>query len=82
MDFINNNFFSTERGFGKHRDTAIKLLNQTIYILNKYNIDYFLISGTLLGCMRHNDFIPWDDDIDLLIDSTFREKFHEIYEKI
>jgi phosphorylcholine metabolism protein LicD len=59
--------FSAKRGFYEHKQTAIILLNNIIKILNEFNIEYFLISGTLLGFVRHNDFIPWDDDIDLMV---------------
>jgi len=58
-------------GFQEHRDDAIRLFQECIDLLDKYNIDYFLISGTLLGCVRHNDFIPWDDDIDLIVSDRF-----------
>lgn len=42
-------------------DLLIKLLN----VCKKNNIKCFVIWGTLLGCIRHKGFIPWDDDLDV-----------------
>jgi phosphorylcholine metabolism protein LicD len=74
-------YFHKDRGFGQHKDLAIKLISQVTNILEEFDIQHCLISGTLLGHIRHNDFIPWDDDIDLLADNKIHEKMHDIAEK-
>ncbi len=68
-------------GFGPHKEEAISLLKKVTSILNDFNINHMLISGTLLGYVRHSDFIPWDDDIDLLADSSIFNKLEAISNK-
>jgi len=34
-------------------------------LCQKHNLTYFMIGGTMLGAVRHGDFIPWDDDLDV-----------------
>ena len=73
-------YFSTKYGFeGNSRAQAIELLKTTIGILDRFNVKYFLISGTLLGYVRHNDFIPWDDDMDLVVESKILNFLPHIY---
>lgn len=43
----------------------IKLLKSIFATFNKYNVPLWLESGLLLGYVRDNDFIPWDQDFDL-----------------
>lgn len=42
-----------------------EMLKKLDTICKKENIQYFLLGGTLLGCIRSEGFIPWDDDIDI-----------------
>jgi len=74
-------YFHSSYGFMNHKQTAIDLLRLTISILNEFEINHFLISGTLLGHIRHNDFIPWDDDIDILVDESILTKMNDIVSK-
>ena len=43
-------------------------------IFKKYGLNYWLDWGTLLGCYRHNGFIPWDDDLDIAMMKDDYEK--------
>jgi hypothetical protein len=46
---------------------ATKIMRELDDIFNKNGIPYCVVGGSLLGCIRHQGFIPWDDDIDLLL---------------
>lgn len=41
------------------------LFNEFTQIANQHHLQYWADFGTLLGCVRHRGFIPWDDDVDL-----------------
>lgn len=49
-------------------------------ICKENNLDYYLAYGTVLGAVRHKGFIPWDNDIDIIIDIDSYEQFCDILE--
>jgi len=60
----------------KHIENSLKILKILIQTLDNHKIRYYLDFGTLIGAMRENALIPWDNDIDIsLIDE---EDYHKI----
>ena len=51
----------------EHQKAMYRLLVAFDEVCRKLNIQYFLFAGTLLGAVRHKGFIPWDDDLDVLM---------------
>lgn len=60
----------------KHlQKVQIMILNYFMNVCEKHDLKYFIYAGTLIGAIRHRGFIPWDDDIDVIM---FREDFEKL----
>ena len=62
----------------KAHEANPKILKEIDRICRKYKIQYMLDAGTLLGAVRHQGFIPWDDDADV----AFTRKNYEAFLKV
>ena len=49
----------------KLHSLLFRIMDDVITFCEDNGLDYFLSGGTALGAIRHNGFIPWDDDVDL-----------------
>ncbi len=82
---LNPSFFESETRQG-YQITAeakrlwsveLELLRELDRVCKKLDLKYFLDSGTLLGAIRDGHFIPWDDDIDVIM---LREDYNKLVE--
>ena len=61
-------------GLKEIRQYQLEIMDEIDAYCKKNNLRYFLVGGTLLGAIRHNGFIPWDDDIDIAMPRDDYEK--------
>lgn len=60
----------------------LELLTNIHNVCVANNLRYWLTAGTLLGCIRHQGFIPWDDDCDIVMPLEDYQKFLSEGQKI
>lgn len=57
-----------EIGLEEYKQVVYDTLYYVKTVCENNGIDYYIAYGTLLGAVRHKGFIPWDDDIDIIMD--------------
>ena len=63
------------------KQIELEILDYIDTLCKKHNINYIINYGTLIGAVRHQGFIPWDDDIDLSMPREDYQRFITIFQK-
>lgn len=58
-----------------HQMAMLELLREFDRVCKALEIPYTLFAGTLLGAVRHKGYIPWDDDLDIIMHRRDYERF-------
>ena len=62
------------------QDKILETMKYIDRLCREHGIVYYIMGGTALGAVRHDGFIPWDDDLDIFMTPDQYEKFKAVFE--
>lgn len=80
IDLSEKKYAVTDEKLARVKEIQLFITEYVISLCEKHDIPIFLGWGTILGAIRHQGFIPWDDDIDLAILREDYNKFIEVFQ--
>ncbi len=72
---------TNEEILSRLHELELLLVDEVVRICKRHGIPYFLAAGSMLGALRHEGFIPWDDDVDIGMLREDYERFLEVCER-
>ena len=69
-------------GIADFQTELLNILREFMKICEKYNLRWWASGGTCIGALRHNGFVPWDDDLDVAMPRPDYEKLWGLREEI
>jgi len=61
-----------------HQERLLDMMREIEEICKKHRIEYYLAGGSLIGAIRHEGFVPWDDDADIVMTRNHWNKLVEV----
>ena len=63
------------------KEQLLEMYKDVAEVCQRHKLTLFLCGGSALGCVRHQGFIPWDDDLDLMMTRKDYEVFKKLFQK-